>query len=191
MYRTVGSIRCTLEMKTILYVNLKSKKVLQWARTYTFLCYIFFCIFLCNSFSLLCLTHLIKHQHGTSEQGLGLCRDSSHLTSEQVKEPVIRVESKVTSLQRKTSISSANELGELWTNVFWPQAVVDLKWNEPPYHWAFMILANWLNSLSVKALQDAKWRSEVVFCFVMLWKNKAPSSYLELLPAIPNHAMGS
>lgn len=74
--------------------------------------------FLMNSFSLLCLTHLIKHQNGTSEQGLGLCRDSSHLTSEQVKEPAIRVESNVISLQRKTSISSANELGKLWTNDF-------------------------------------------------------------------------
>lgn len=85
-----------------------------------------FAVFSCTiNFPYFASTHLIKHQHGTSEQGLGICRDSSHLTSsKQFEEPAIRVESKVTSLQRKTYISSANELDKLWANDFQPQGLL-------------------------------------------------------------------
>lgn len=73
------------------------------------------------AFGYFALTHLIKHKHGASEQGLSVCRDSSHLTpSEQVKKAAFRAKSKRTSLQRNTSISSANELDKHWTNNFQP-----------------------------------------------------------------------
>lgn len=40
-------------------------------------------------------TYLIKHKHETCEQSLEISRDNSYLTpNEQVKEPVIKVESK-------------------------------------------------------------------------------------------------
>lgn len=88
-------------------------------------------------------TYLVKHKHETSEQDLGIYRDNSHLVPrQQVREPAIRVESKLTSLQRETSISSANEWVSFGQVTFNHREV--LIWNEMSHQviGGFTILAD-------------------------------------------------